>query len=215
MTVGRKAQYDGEIKNLFSGPPTAATLINQPMRMSRSNYLVNNINHINDQRSQVVACWLPDNTGAGRGISMAYQAGGAQPANGAIISITYQARLDPDRIPYPVRVFVSGYSSDGTSCSIRVRVVGATVPTATTTSFTSTAPDWRPWTGAIKHKMFTFSYEQPTELIQVPGTVGSMTPSQSVITPITIQVEDPSWLRTSLPKLVISGLYVAEYVGGY
>lgn len=215
MTVGRKAQYDGEVKNLFSGPPSAATLINQPMRMSRSNYLVNNINHINDQRSQVVACWLPDNTSAGRGISMAYEVGGSQPSNGAIVTVTYQARLDPNRTPYPVRVFVSGYSSDGTSCSIRVRVVGATVPTATTNSFTSTSPDWRSWTGVIKHKMFTFSEEKPTTLLQVPSTIGSMTPSQSVVTPITIQVEDASWERTSPAKLVISGLYVAEYVGGY
>lgn len=215
MTVGRKAQYDGEIRSLFSGAPTAATLINQPMRMSRSNYLVNNINHINDQRSQVVINWS-DNAAAGRGLSTSYDAGTGGDPTGLILSLTYQARLDPNGVPYPLRVFVAGYSTDGTSCSIRVRVSGSITSPVTSNTFTGTAPDWRALGGGvIKYKMFLFNAPVSTALIQVPSVIGSSAPSQALVTPITIRIEDPSSPRVSLPKLVVSGVYAAEYVGGY
>jgi len=215
MTLGRKARYDGEIRNLFSGTPTAATLINQPMRMSRSNYLVNNINHINDQRSQVVVNWS-DNDATGRGLSCAFSAVDGGSPTGLIMRVTYQARLDPNGVPYPLRVFVSGYSTDGTSCSIRVKVSGSTTGSATSATFTGISPDWRALGGgAIKYKMFTFSAPVTTSLVQVPSTIGSSAPSQAVIAPIEIKVEDPSFPRLSAAKLVISGLYAAEYVGGY
>lgn len=215
MTVGRKAQYDGEIRSLFSGIPIAATLINQPMRMSRSNYLVNNINHINDQRSQVVINWS-DNAASGRGLTTSFDAATGGDPTGLILSTTYQARLDPNGVPYPLRIFVAGYSTDGTPCSIRVRVAGSVISTATTAGFTGVTPDWRDLGGgSILYKMFLFNAPVSTAIIQVPSEIGSSAPSQALVTLITIRIEDPSSPRYSLPKLVVSGVYAAEYVGGY
>lgn len=214
MTFGKKAQYEGEILNVFGAPPTATTLVDQPMRMSRSNYLVNNINHISDQRSQVVANWSFGATN--RGLSTNFRAApstGGDP-NGAIVRLVYQARLDPDGIPYPIRVMVQGYTT-GTSI-IRVRAYRSFSEIHLTDSFTSASATWQNFSG-VNYKLIKFSTAlEPDGFVTSYDTISSTILNTVPSARQEIVIEDAAATGRGLniaPILVLSGLYIAEYVG--
>lgn len=214
MTFGKKAQYEGEILNVFATPPTAVTLVDQPMRMSRSNYLVNNINHISDQRSQVVANWSFGVTNKGLSTNFKSSLSGGGDPYGAIVRLVYQARLDPDGIPYPIRVMVQGYTT-GTS-KIRVRAYRSVGEIHETDSFTSASATWQNFAG-VNHKLIKFTTAlEPDGFVTSYDTISSTILNTVPAARQEIVIEDASANGrglTSAPILVLSGLYIAEYVG--
>ena len=136
-------------------PATGAAVANWPARASTLGSLINNLNHLADERSRVLVSYAQR---AGAGASGGGREAGAGVADTWVRIYSwgpFPILVGHDGLPYPIRVRVGGFSVDGQACLLRIGVAAwgtaADVMSVTTAgadvvesaSFTDDTRQWR------------------------------------------------------------------------
>lgn len=219
------SEFFGIIKGLSS---TASDAGDHPASTSQLRALANNINHIADQRGQVLAAWFSDgSTSLGVSSSMTGSTGPAsEPAGSAqLLKFKYTPTLHTNGYCYGLRIRMGGYVKAGTGkFIIAVSTAWPISWYGETTTTTSATYDWLPMSRSYipfdtavsaSNQFFIDSDHIPSPSYYIAGFNDALSGSyanNTVLQPtLTVQVFASGSLTPN--DTVLTQLYIAEYCG--
>lgn len=211
-----------EFLGLIKGLPTnSGSLDNFPMRTSLARAIVNNVNHIADERGQVIASWFSGNALSPVVSSSFIDPNFSPPLFGYIRNFSFNNTVK-NGVPYGLRIRIGGYSKLDTgqfnyliTDHLNIDLAaGSTVP-FTSGSGTGSDPAWRDLAGTspsyVKlNEVLNTRDELSVNLVGIPPALELYAYMPYNMLNLSIYASsstgDPS-------DVVLTQLYIAEYVG--